>query len=149
MSLEFKKPLKIWQWLGITLFATLLSAWLVVYFASLDMEENISGTTALLGTFNHEAKVMIDFGGGKTRAFRGSVIGGMSVYHALLAASKAGNLDVEVVSSTEGSFVKKIDSVSDNSSKEWNYYLNGFFQNKNPIDKRAVSPGDAIEFRYE
>ena len=97
----------------------------------------------------NEAKVMINFGDGQKRAFQGAIIEGMSVYHALLASTTAGNLELEVAQNQEGSSVEKIDAVSNNGSRNWEYHLNGKPQDRNSLEERLVRPGDTVEFIYE
>lgn len=89
------------------------------------------------------ARVLIDFGNGKKRAFRGEVVGGMTVYDALVASREVGGFSL----SFKGDAINEIDGVK-NNSRIWRAYVNG-----EPVvglpQFEEVKPGDEIVFRFE
>lgn len=88
-----------------------------------------------------KARLLIDFGNGKKRAFRGEVIGGMTVQDTLLASMG------EVSFRVDGDGIKEIDGVK-NNSHHWQYYVNGEKKTVLP-EFEEVNPGDEIVFRLE
>lgn len=89
------------------------------------------------------ARLVVDFGNGKKRAFRGEVVSGMTVYDALAAAREAGGLTVAF----RGDAVEEIGGVK-NNSHEWRYYVNGKPAASVP-QFEEVKPGDEVVFRFE
>lgn len=89
------------------------------------------------------ARLLIDFGNNRKRAFRGDVVVGMTVYDALVASREVGGFSLVL----EGGGVQEIDGVK-NNSREWHYYING-----KPVVSapqfEEVKPGDEIAFRFE
>ncbi|MDO8600536.1 MAG: DUF4430 domain-containing protein [bacterium] len=90
-----------------------------------------------------KARLLIDFGDGKKRAFRGEVTENMTVYGALVAVREAAGLSF----SLKGDAVEEIDGVK-NNSHEWHYYVNGEPVKTSP-QFEEVDPGDEITFKFE
>jgi hypothetical protein len=90
-----------------------------------------------------KARLVIDFGNGTKRVFRGDVAEGMTVYDALLASQEVGGLSF----SLNGEEVNEIGGVK-NNSHEWRYYVNGKSAKTAP-QFEEVKPGYEIVFRFE
>lgn len=89
------------------------------------------------------AHVLIDFGNGKKRAFRGEVVRGMTAYDALVASREVGGFSL----SFQGDAINEIDGVK-NNSHIWRSYVNGTPITGLPQFKE-VKAGDEIVFRFE
>lgn len=89
------------------------------------------------------ARVTIDFGNGKKRAFKGEVVEGMTVYDALVASREVGGFSL----SFKGDAINEIDGVK-NNSHIWRSYVNG-----KPLADlpqfEEIKPGDEIVFKFE
>lgn len=92
-----------------------------------------------------KARLLIDFGNGKKRAFRGEIVEGMTVYDALAASQEAAGLSFSLKG--EGDAVEEIDGVK-NNSHEWRYYVNGEPAKVSP-QFEEIKPGDKIVFKFE
>lgn len=93
-----------------------------------------------------KARLLIDFGNGKKRTFRGAVVGGMTVYDVLLASKEVGSFSFSV----NGNGIEEIDGVKNNplNSHEWRYSVNGKASDVSP-EFEEVKPGDEIVFKFE
>lgn len=88
-----------------------------------------------------EALLILDYGKGKKRWFKGEVIEGMTVLDALKVSSLAGNFDFKA-----NSKVESIDGLSNNNHDQWQCYLNNKLV-KN-LNQELISPQDKISCRY-
>lgn len=95
---------------------------------------------------NKEATVVIDYGNGKTRTFKGSVGESLSVWDAFQQAIAAGGINVEI---SDHFLPEAIDGFkNDSKGKSWSFYLNNVRQEFSPFGIR-IRPGDEIIFRFE
>lgn len=95
------------------------------------------------------AQLMLDFGDGTSREFRGEVPPATSALDALSYAAGAGNVAVEYVHADAGIAVQRIDGKrNDMRNKKWRLYINGQHAQGDPT-ARQVIPMDRIEWKYE
>lgn len=93
----------------------------------------------------HPARVTIDFGNGKKRAFEGRVESGMTIFSALRASQDAGGF--EIITDNRGRVVA-VNGVKNVREKQWGLYMNGVSITTLP-GNIEIQPGDRIVFRYE
>jgi len=89
-----------------------------------------------------EALLIINYGNGKERWFKGEVVEGMSVKDALQTASLAGNFNFRA-----NSHLAMLDGFPSNQEKKWHCYLNDR-EIKEDLDKTIIQPQDKILCRY-
>jgi hypothetical protein len=89
-----------------------------------------------------EGLLILDYGNGEQRWFKGEVIPQMTVFDALLASSLGGNFEFE----GENQLVAVEDFVNNEKSK-WTCYLNGK-EITQPLNKITIKPKDKIVCRY-
>lgn len=94
---------------------------------------------------NTAARVTIDFGNGKKRAFEGDVMSPISAAEALRAASTAGRFSLNMALSGE---ISDINGVRELREKGWRWYLNGEPQLR-PMPDVLIRGGDKILLKYE
>jgi hypothetical protein len=110
---------------------------------------------AILGTFvyfqqtgykkvlsDNEALLIIDYGQGRERWFKGEVIEGMTISDVLQTSSRAGSFNL----SANGSLAA-LDGLTSNQEKQWKCYLNNR-EIQEDLDKKIISPKDKISCRY-
>jgi hypothetical protein len=89
-----------------------------------------------------EGLLILDYGNGEQRWFKGEVIPQMTVFDALLASSLGGNFKFE----GENQLIAVEDFVNNEKSK-WTCYLNGK-EITQPLNKITIKPKDKIVCRY-
>lgn len=93
----------------------------------------------------NSARLNIDFGNGKIRAFKGEVETGMTIISALRIAGEIGRFDAVT---DERGWVVDIDGFKAGDAKRWQAYVNN-----RPADDLPghieIKPGDKITLRYE
>lgn len=89
------------------------------------------------------ARLLIDFGNGRKRAFRGEVVEGMTVYDALVASREVGGFSF----SFRGDVIDEIGGTK-NNAHVWRSYVNGKPTAALP-QFEEVKPGDEIVFKFE
>ena len=90
-------------------------------------------------------RVNVDFGGGKVRAFRGTVPNGISAFVALSASANAGHFAVRT--DAQG-LVTTIAGLNSENGKSWHVYINNAHVSDVP-GNLDVKAGDTLTFRYE
>ncbi len=95
-----------------------------------------------------EALLILDYGNGKQRWFKGEVIEGMTVLNAIETSSKAGNFTYSATAQ-----INQIDNLANNENQQWRCYLNnkGYLNNKEiqeDLNKTTIKPKDKILCRY-
>jgi len=90
-----------------------------------------------------EALLVLNYGQGKQRWFKGEVINGMTVLGALKAASEAGNFNF----SADG-HLSALEDISNNGKKQWHCYINNK-EITQGLDKTIINPKDKISCEYK
>jgi hypothetical protein len=90
----------------------------------------------------NEAILIIDYGQGKQRWFKGEAIDGMTVFDVLTSASLAGNFNFQA-----NSHLTTLDNLTNNEKSKWTCYLNEK-QITQPLNKITIKPKDKIVCRY-
>lgn len=93
----------------------------------------------------HTARITIDFGNGRKRAFEGAPEEGMTILSALRSAEEAGQFTVRTDAAGN---VTTIADVRNNGGKRWRAYRNGASVNDLP-GHAEVRAGDRILLAYE
>ena len=93
-----------------------------------------------------DAVVVVDYGNGKTRKFRGPIQENAKAWDLFQQAIAVGGIKVEIADH----FVPKIiDGLKDGSDgKHWSLYVNNEKQKFSPFEI-TVNPGDTVIFRFE
>ncbi|MEK7647207.1 MAG: hypothetical protein AAB378_02420 [Patescibacteria group bacterium] len=95
--------------------------------------------------FNDEYMLIIDYGNGNTRKFKGDVEAESVKAWDLLQQASAAGVSVQI----EKYFLpRSIDGVTNNGDKKWILYINDSRQDKGPFEAR-VQKGDIVTFKYE
>lgn len=136
------KSMYYWAIVGVAALGTLAGVYILSGY--LEKESAIAPGQSVSQKKNADgARVVIDFGNGKKRAFRGEVVRGMTVYDALVASREVGGFSL----SFKGDAIDEIGGIK-NNSHIWRSYMNG-----KPITGlpqfEEVKPGDEIVFRFE
>lgn len=90
--------------------------------------------------------VVIDAGDGTV--ISGTLPTAASAYEALTTVARERNLEVGVREFDFGMFVERIGTYSSTPQKAWLYYVNDQSGDV-AADKKAVQPGDRVEWKYE
>ncbi len=109
-------------------------------------------TTNLEGISRKEAshnlaRLLIDFGNGKKRAFKGETVSGFSLKDLLDLLDDEGKIKVEFRKKGREEVLEAIEGVK-NNSRTWRCYFNGKIVEKN-FDKILIKPGDKIKLVYQ
>ncbi|MBI5045970.1 MAG: hypothetical protein HZC14_03165 [Candidatus Niyogibacteria bacterium] len=89
--------------------------------------------------------LVIDYGDGHTRKFKGDMEEESAKAWDLLQQASAFGVSVKI----EKDFVpRSIDGIANQGDKKWILYINDFRQNKGPFEARAQK-GDIVTFKYE
>lgn len=114
-----------------------------VYFQ--DTVRLVGGGGAGKAVAGDDYMLVIDYGGGDIRKFKGDVeVKPVKAWDLLQQASVSG-----VSVKTEKDFVpRSIDGVANQGDKKWILYINNFKQNKGPFEA-YVQKEDTITFKYE
>ena len=144
VGMEQSKSHYYWAIVGIAALAVL--GLVLILNNNLTKDSSVSPKSVVSQDGEGKARLLIDFGNGKKRAFRGAVVDGMTVYDVLLASKEGGSFSFSV----NGSGVEEIDGVKNSSrdSHEWRYSVNGKASNVSP-EFEEVKPGDEIVFKFE
>lgn len=96
------------------------------------------------------AYLEIDFGN-KKRAFEGELIGEMSILDAVLASSRAGDLEFKYALIDDQTDILKVNGYVEDglNEKTLNFYLNGEKIKTSEIHKIKIKSGDDILVRFE
>lgn len=89
-------------------------------------------------------KIVIDFGGGKVRAFGGQLTPDMSVERALEASRSVAGISYVV----EGAQVVEIEGVRMTVDKKWHVYVNNSTEDGVSVSY-LLKPGDTVTVRYQ
>jgi len=93
-----------------------------------------------------ETLVMIDYGDGKIRKFKGPVLEKTRAWDLFQQAVAIGGINVEI---TDGFIPQEIGGFkNEKGGKQWHLYVNNAKQKFSPFEIH-VSPGDEITFKYE
>ena len=131
----------------LVVFAAIGAVWFVfAAWKAADIFSNSSGDQAINNSYppiRGEAFIQFDFGTKPSRAFRGSVIDGMTLSQALQQAAITGNFNVDLNPQPV------IDGINDGSEgKHWVFYRNNTRISESP-DSVVVKAGDEIFARFE
>ncbi|MDO8500171.1 MAG: hypothetical protein Q7S66_05995 [bacterium] len=139
-------------------FSKTSTRWLIVFLAFFGavvaiflLNDSFSNDFKAYWTFPSEkakstvVRVTIDFGGGKKRAFEGSVTVALPAGEALRAAADTANIALKT---TLVGDVVGVGEVGNQAGKRWHWYLNGNAENRSIFDV-PVYGGDKILVRYE
>lgn len=101
----------------------------------------------LVASRSQFASLILDFGDGQKREFRGEVLPPMTVLDALSLSTDAAKLELSYKPEREGVEVTTINGKKASGGKHWAFYVNG----KLGEDPAAyeIKPMDVIEWRYE
>jgi len=94
---------------------------------------------------NGAARLTLDFGNGKRRAFAGTVESGMTILSALRAAEIAGRFSA--FTDERGTLVE-VAGIRNNAAGRWRVYRNNVAVGDLP-GHTEIQPGDRIVLRYE
>ncbi len=132
-------PVIIWSSIGAVLLVIFIFVF-IQFQQSAKISEKISYSS------NKETTVILDYGNGKTRIFKGPVAGKEKVWDLFQQAIAAGGIDVNV----SDHFVPQIiDGFKDGANgKHWALYVNNVRQKFTPFEIQA-KPGDEVVFRFE
>lgn len=131
-------PVIIWSSIGVVL--------LVIFiFVFIQFQQAVK-TSEKISSSSKETTVVLDYGNGKTRIFKGPVAGEEKVWDLFQQAIAAGGIDVNI----SDHFVPQIiDGLQDGANgKHWTLYVNNARQKFAPFEIQA-KPGDEIVFRFE
>lgn len=111
--------------------------------------QNIFGWVSGKGTgktvLSDDYMLVIDYGNGNTRRFKGSVEADSVKAWDLLQQASAAGVSVQI----EKYFLpRSIDGVANSGDKKWSLYINNAKQDKGPFEVR-VQKGDVVTFKYE
>ena len=118
----------------------------VLRIAMLAQSESSYSKKEISSASKTETVVMLDFGNGKIRKFKGPVPEQMNAWGALQQAASIGSIKMEI----ENHFLPVSIGGYENqkNGKRWGLYLNGVKQNLDPFQVK-IGSGDEIVFRYE
>jgi len=137
------KKIEIKTWLGLSIIGiAILLAGLAMWQGRIALS-NVSMPSSSPSVQPQEAELLIDFGNGEIRRFRGGVVEGMKISDALSQSSIAGNFKVEI----DRTHVEKIAGVKNNNRK-WICYVNGK-ESDTSLNKRGLKAGNRVEFKFE
>ncbi|MBI4132435.1 MAG: hypothetical protein HY474_02270 [Candidatus Sungbacteria bacterium] len=91
------------------------------------------------------ARLTIDFGGGRKRAFEGQIEEGMTILAALRRSGEAG--EFAVLTDARGE-ITAVAGIRSSAAKRWRIYRNGAAVT-DLAGHVELQPGDRIEMRYE
>jgi hypothetical protein len=95
---------------------------------------------------NKEITMVLDYGNGETRTFKGPAAGEEKVWNLFQQAIAAGRIDVSI---SDHFVPQAIDGFQDGANgKHWTLYVNNIRQKFAPFEIQA-EPGDEIVFRFE
>ncbi len=89
-----------------------------------------------------EVLLILDYGNGKERWFKGEIKEGMTVLDVLETSSWAGKFNY-----TANAQLSQIDGLSNNEKQRWRCYLNER-EIKESLHQKTISPKDKILCRY-
>jgi len=93
-----------------------------------------------------EATVIIDYGNGKTRTFRGPIEENTRIWDAFQQAIAVGGINIEL---SDHFVPSKIDGLGNgDGNKHWNLYVNNVKQKFSPFEIK-IKPGDKVVFKFE
>lgn len=92
-----------------------------------------------------KATLIIDFGGGKKRAFEGEIVENETIVDILNQASKAGNFSYKL---DEKSRLVAVESFLKDDEKFWQGYVNNQKIDK-PLNEIIIKNGDDILIKYD
>lgn len=93
-----------------------------------------------------EAMVLLDYGNGKVRRFKGPIIENARAWDLFQQAIAIGGINVEI---TDHFVPQNIDGFENGEKgKTWNLYVNNVKQKFAPFEVQ-VKPGDEVVFRFE
>lgn len=131
-------PVIIWSSIGTVL--------LVIFIFVFIQFQQSAKTSEKISSSSKETTVVLDYGNGKTRIFKGPVAGEEKVWDLFQQAIAAGGINVNI----SNHFVPQIiDGFQDGANgKHWSLYVNNVRQKFAPFEIQ-VKPGDEIVFRFE
>ena len=112
----------------------------IIYFLAIYSQSQKTDYRQTLG--EKEALLIIDYGQGKERWFKGEVKEGMTVIDALQTSGSAGNF-----SFTANAHLATLDGISSNQEQQWRCYLNDQ-EVQEGLDAKMISPKDKILCSY-
>ena len=107
-------------------------------------------TFKLMNVQRQEATLLIAFDDESQRMFQGEVVEGMTVFQALVASSRAGQIKFKYSLDSKSSVViEELNGYTKTQDKKLVFYLNNSRVNTRNINSTYIKGGDKIEIRYE
>jgi hypothetical protein len=128
-----------------------LIAWSIIIVLSLWVLSMFFVTTPsfkkTIGVNDNEAILILDYGNGNVRKFKGPVDGkGTKAWNLLQQASAVSGINVEIA---DHFIPQNIDGFENGKDgKKWAFYINGERQTATPFEIE-IGPGDKVVFRFE
>lgn len=95
----------------------------------------------------NQASLIIDYGNGKKRFFRGEAVEGLDLKTLLELLTEEKKITSKFKKTQKGFILESLEGLK-NNSKSWKCYLNGTLIKKD-LEKVFIQPGDQIRLVYE
>ena len=95
----------------------------------------------------HQAALIIDYGNGKKRVFKGEAVEGLDLKTLIDLLTEEKKITSKFRKTQKGFVLESLEGLK-NDSKSWKCYLNGNLIEKD-FEKIFIHPGDQIELVYE
>lgn len=96
---------------------------------------------------NNQASLIIDYGNGKRRFFKGEAVEGLDLKTLLELLTEEKKITSEFRKTQKGFILESLEGLK-NNSKSWKCYLNGTLIEED-LEKVFIHPGDQIRLVYE
>jgi hypothetical protein len=124
--------------------------WLAILIVFLGIYTGFFKNLFVPSVSNNTARVEIDLGDSR-RVFEGEIMDDMSVLDAILASSRAGEIEFSYALLNDRTDILRINSHAEDglNEKAWNFYLNKEKIEKDEIHRIKIKPGDEILIKFE
>ena len=95
----------------------------------------------------HQASLIIDYGNGKKRVFKGEAVEGLDLKTLIDLLTEEKKITSQFKKTQKGFVLESLEGLR-NNSKSWKCYLNGNLVEKD-FEKILIQPGDQIKLVYE
>jgi len=95
----------------------------------------------------HQASLIIDYGNGKKRVFKGEAVEGLDLKTLIDLLTEEKKITSQFKKTQKGFVLESLEGLR-NNSKSWKCYLNGNLIEKD-FEKILIQPGDQIKLVYE
>jgi len=93
------------------------------------------------------ARLLIDYGNGKKRAFEGEVVEGLNLKFLLEILAQDKKISYKLRKTQKGLILESLEGIK-NNSKQWRCYLNGNLVEKD-LEKVFIEPGDEVRLVFQ